>query len=303
MRILRQRLGAVCMFLMLVLAVSACDQTTSLEPERPSFKAHLHPSLNNTDEGDALVKAAELLARSLEDDAVRQAVKNHMRASPYNEHKLEFRSYLVSQDGGPLLAAMAREYAAETADVLALLARIRPLELYMPVVEHRLTWTGDPDVVVAGLLEDHTIPAGFTVTGEFHQFTSAEEAPDVPTLSLVPVETNFSRVPDRGAFRNVDQAAGEAIGVWEPLSVKKSEDDCGPYAIRECDSGGTSGGGIDWSIRPTGLWMTKAYIPDDHEGGFKGAPEFETHLQSPPARSFRSGRPVVFRGGRNRSLK
>lgn len=263
-----------------MLGASACDRSTpssSLAPDESDPTLRLHSSLSETDEGRALSTIAELTARSLTHDGLRQAVKQLMRNSPFREHKLEFRSYLQGPQGGPLLGAMAREYDGPTADILALLDRVRPLELYMPVDEHRLTWTGTPDVVVAALIEDHTIPAGYTVEGDFYEFSSAEGAPDVPVLSLAPVETDFSRVPDRSGFTTRDERQGEAIGVWTPVSISASE-----YCIKECyDDPGGGGSGFNWADMPTGLYMTAAYIPDDHEGFGKGDPEFETHLQSP----------------------
>ena len=153
----------------------------------------------------------------------------------------------------------------------------------MPVRQHRASWTGGPEVVVAALLEDHTVPAGFTTTGAPYRFTSAEEEPEAPTLALVPIETNFSNPPEPGTYRNTSDMDGLAIGIYSRVrpSLSTSET-CDPEtAVMPCDGeiGGSTS--INWSNLPTGLYMTAVYIPHDYEGAFKGNPEFETHLQAP----------------------
>lgn len=269
---------------LLILAVTACDDPGPSAPDpavHPAFE-RVPDKLTDTDEGQAVLEIAELVARSLEDATIRQQVKRAMRDAPHLEHKLAVGPFLQSPAGGVLLSAMARNGDRNPSEVMDLLRRVRPLEMYMPVDRHRETWTGTPDVVVATLLDDHTIPAGFRTSGEPYRFESAEEAPDVPVLAVVPRETNFDRPIDRSKFENVDDAGGRAVGSYRPASTQVSAEleECGPQALRDCSSGG-GGGGTDWSSYPTGVYMTKVHIPDDYEGFAKGDPEFETHLQAP----------------------
>jgi len=255
----------------------------------PAF-ANLDEKLARSAEGQRAVQLAKLMAKALDDAEVRTNLKRAMRNAPFLEHKLSVGSYLRSQSGGRLLSAMASSPDVSPTDVLALLDGIRPMEMYFPVDKHRETWTGDASVVVATLLDDHTIPAGYRTTGAPYAFSSAETAPTVPVLAIVPVETNFDHPIKRSNYRNVDRAGGEAIGSYQRLSGQAavSSTPCleSVSINSDCTPGGGGGGGgytSPWANRPTGLYLTKIYIPDDHEGAFKGDPEFETHLQAPGA--------------------
>lgn len=101
------------------------------------------------------------------------------------------------------------------------------------------------------------IPVGFEPSGKPFRFTSAEQPPDVPVLALVPIETNFDHTP----------------------VPSFSSGDCDPTAVIECPDEGEGGATINWGNLPTGIYMTAAHLPDDHEGFMMGAPEFEVHLQ------------------------
>lgn len=289
MRALRSRVLAL--LVVGLLGVTGCDDAAPSAPTQTSGPEST-PEFNNvdtkllqSDEGQAAVRLAELMARSLQDAEVREKVRSAMRRSPYREHKLQFGEHLRSDDGATLLAAMASSPEVEPREVLSLLQEVRPMEMYFPVDEHRENWTGGPDVVVATLLDDQTVPAGFRTSGEPFRFESAHEAPDIPVLAIVPQETDFDDPIDRAQFENVDEAGGKAIGSYErsvdQTGVDSEASACdSPYAIKDCTSGG-GGGGVDWGNLPSGLYMTKVWIPDDHEGFAKGDPEFETHLQAP----------------------
>jgi hypothetical protein len=174
-----------------------------------------------------------------------------MRASRHTiEHKLEFRSYLHGQSGGVLLAKMAKETGKSRDEILGLLDAVRPLEFYMPVREHRENWRGDDNLLVASLLEDHTVPTAFTLSGH-PVILDAEKAPATPTLAIVPVETNFSR-PLNLRVPNARDQGGQTIGTYCVECVQEPIDN---------DGGGGGGGGDPWANRPTGLYLTKIYIP------------------------------------------
>src|SRR5574341_296974 len=152
------------------------------------------------------------VAMALRDDQVRRAIYDALHASPYPEHKLQFQA-LLSGEGRSLLAAMARGSLGSEATVLATLDSIADLEFYIPDKEHWRVWAGGPELLVASELDDDgSLPVALDPGGNPVQFESAHNAvyklPAVPTLSLVPAETDFSRAP--AAAADVQRSALDA---------------------------------------------------------------------------------------------
>ena len=196
----------------------------------------------------------ELLARSLAlalgDPAFRAHVKGELDRSPFREHKVSFQRFLAagtgSGSGGGVLATMARRSGLATADLARAADRAIPLEMYLPVPEHRRIWTGDANVLVATAVADHDPPVAFDVQGN-RQLLDPERPPSTPVIAVVPVETDFATAP----------AAIECLSCggffpWPPLPPP-------PPAV-------------------PGLYLTKAHFVDDFEGWLKGSPEFEVHI-------------------------
>lgn len=247
-----------------VLFASACSDTE--QPTSPPVPASARNSaaLQESLEKVALREVTRGVALALQDEGLRQRVKNDLRTSRHTaEHKLHLTSYLNGSQGGILLAKMTKATGKSRDEILALIAQVRPLEFYMPVPEHRGSWTGGKDLLVVSLLDDHTIPAGYDLNGR--QVTlDAERAPTTPALAIVPLETDFSKeLPARTPNKN--DGGGRTIGtLCETCLV---EDD------------GTSGGGGGGSTgKPAGLYMTYSSIQDDGEAWAKGDPEIEVHV-------------------------
>src|SRR3989441_3900604 len=147
----------------------------------------------------ATATTPELLARSLAlalgDPAFRAHVKGELDRSPYREHKLPFQRFLAAgPGGGEALATMARRTGVATADLAREADRAIPLEMYLPVPEHRRRWTGDANVLVATAIADHDVPVAFDVQGNRH-LLDPERPPTTPVIAVVPVETDFSTKP------------------------------------------------------------------------------------------------------------
>src|SRR5437870_6081612 len=191
----------------------------------------------------------ELLARSLAlalgDPAFRAHVKGELDRSPFREHKLSFQRFLAAERGHAL-AAMAQRTGVATADLGRAAEGAVPLEMYLPVPEHRRTWKGDANVLVATAVADHDPPVAFDVQGN-RLVLDPERPPATPVIAVVPVETDFSAAP----------------------------------AIIGCLS---CGGFFPWPPIPPppppapGLYLTQAHFVDDFEGWLKGSPEFEVHI-------------------------
>ncbi|MGE0352267.1 MAG: hypothetical protein AB7Q69_03420 [Gemmatimonadales bacterium] len=191
-----------------------------------------------------MVELARRAAMALADDSVRALVYQSIQESRFPEHKLQFARF-TDGPGVPLLSAMATHGGSpvSASDLRTVRDSTIPLEFYMPVSAHRAAWRGDPNLIVATALRDEDIPVAFDLSGNAVPLGSADVPPDVPTLVIVPVETDFDN-----------------------LSPGRAQ--CLPEV---CGGGGGGGGGGT----PPGLYMTFSHIDDDHEGFAMGDPEFE----------------------------
>lgn len=228
-----------------------------------SAERRIAPEVGKTPEHVALAELTRAVAIALGDQGLRSRVRVDMRDAPFEEHKLELRSYLAGKSGGILLAKMAKETGRSREELSALLQQVRPLEFYMPVQEHRERWRGEAPVLVAALLEDEELPIAYRTDGSTVS-VSAADAPDTPTLVLVPVETDFSRPLDAASATNVGDQNGMAIGSF----------------LVTCEDGGCDGGG-GTVTKPAGLYMTFSRLHDDGEPWTKGNPEIEVHVHGP----------------------
>jgi len=115
--------------------------------------------------------------------------------STFREHKLHLRT-LLRGAGAQLTAQLVvgRGNGATQARVLALVDSAVDLEFYMPVKEHLARWTPDGPLLVATALHDHEIPIANDLNGTAVRLSSAEIAPTIPTLALVPVEQDFPAI-------------------------------------------------------------------------------------------------------------
>jgi len=208
------------------------------------------PGLPATSDGEAAraERIAQLLARSLQNAEFRAYVKRQLDASPYREHKLQLQRFIQAGDR-QAVRAMARENGATELTIDEAARSAAPLELYFPVAAHRVLWSGDEKVLVATAQRDGDTPVAFDLEGHRH-LLSPDHPPRIPVLAVVPVETDFDRLPIR----------------TESACPVATTFDCSP-------SGGTSS-----QPMPPGLWLTASHFNQTFEGWLKGDPEFEIHI-------------------------
>lgn len=209
------------------------------------------------DEAARRERLARRLARALRDPAFRARLKRDLDASPVREHKLHFQRRLARAGVGEL-ADLARLNGEPESAVRADAGQERPLELYLPVPEHRARWSGDENVLVATALGDRDPPVAFDLQGR-RQVLSPDRPPATPVLALVPVETDF----DRAASAKVGSTGICPYGAGPGGGVRP--EDCG-------------GGFVPDPNLPGGLHMTYAAFVGTFEGWLKGSPEFEVHI-------------------------
>ena len=259
--------GALLAALAVVL-VLACGDAAPTARDGPPAAGRSVAVAGASAEHDSLRVLVRAVAAALGDQGLRSRLLADLRAAPNVEHKLPLSDYLEGRSGGILLAKMAKESGRSRPALRALLASVRPLELYMPVAEHRARWRGEAPLLVAGLIEDEEMPVAFAAGGA-SAAVSADAAPATPTIVLVPVETDFTRPLDLSIARNVDDAGGAGIGT---------------YLIDPCDIDPTAcgGGGTPPApVKPPGLYMTFARYYDLGEPWTKGNPEIEVHIHGP----------------------
>src|SRR3989454_11592881 len=236
--------------LALVVAPLACsDRPPGTAPEAPPG-APAAPTASAATSPELLARS---LALALGEPAFRAHVKAELDRSPFREHKLPFQRFLAAErgSGSGALAAMARGTGLAAADLARTAERAIPLEMYLPVPEHRRAWTGDANVLVATAIADHDPPVAFDLQGN-RRVLDPERPPATPVIAVVPVETDFSAepAPISGCW---------TCGFWPPLPPP-------PAPV-------------------PGLYMTKAHFVAVFAGWLKGAPEFEVRIMGQNGRT------------------
>jgi hypothetical protein len=233
-----------CIILALtVAALSGCERQLPTGTDSETADSPLAASRpgHRSFERSAMDRLARRMARALREPEFRLHLKSELDRSPFVEHKLELRS-LLKASGGRVLRQLAKVSNEVESAVELDVEQAVALELYFPVPEHRVAWSGGPDVLVASALEDREAPVAYDVRGRRHVL-SASSPPTTPVLARVPVETDF------GA------AVAHAVGAPAPSPTPPPP-----------------------SAPPPGLYATYSRFVEDFEGWFKGSPEFEIHI-------------------------
>ena len=255
-----------------LLALAACDDRASgPAADGPSAAAPAVAVVGRTPEHDSLRILTQAVATALADQGLRARLLADLRAAPFHEHKLELREYVRGGSGGILLAKMAKETGRSRESLRGLMESVRPLELYMPVAEHRARWRGGAELFVAGALEDEDLPVAFAAGGR-SVAVAADRAPETPTITLVPVETDFSSPVDLSQVRNVDDQDGASVGsflIVDPCIIDPGG--CEAPAPTPAPA----------PTKPAGLYMTFSRFYDVGEPWTKGNPEIEIHIHGP----------------------
>ncbi|MEP6998877.1 MAG: hypothetical protein ABI969_00255 [bacterium] len=254
------------------LCLSACESNpTSPKPQMlpPSGAARATAARGDsisTLERTSLESLTKAVAIAFGDGTLRASYLQHQRAGGVSaEYKLSLRSYLAGTGKG-MAKGMAQRSGVTSEQLTSLLDNVRPLEMYIPIRAQRKAWAGG-DVIVASQLRERDEPVGYTTSGERVQLTNRER-PTMPTIALVPIETDFARSP------YIQESALTA------KTPKPSFVECGD----DCGGGGGGGGGGLPGIpagAPAGLYMTTADLVDVHEPWIKGDPELEVHVIGP----------------------
>jgi hypothetical protein len=230
-----------------MLALAACaGEESGTAPTAPGIP---HPAYSVSPETGRLEGVARRLARALGEPAFRARMYARLQASRFPEGKIHLqRSFSGAANRGEL-RAMARLNGENETTTDSAVRATRALEVYLPVPAHRAAWRGDANLLVATAAKDGEVPVAYDLQGGRHLLDPARP-PDTPVLAVVPVETNFDRLP-----------VSSLVSCQTTVS---------------CPGNG-GGGGVNVTGTP-GLYMTRAHFNDDFEGWLKGSPEFEIHV-------------------------
>lgn len=194
-----------------------------------------------------LERLARRMAIALGNPGLRQQLRTSLARSRYRENKLQLQQVLHLGDS-QLLRDVARENGEAEAVIEDDLAAAGSLEIYLPVAEHRSSWSGTDDILVATSVRDGDVPVAFDVRGRRLEL-DRRAAPPTPVISLVPAELDFST------------AVSPAI--------------CTPETCPPSDGGG------DVPAAPHGIYLTQASIYDLKEDWLRGSPEVEAMFMGP----------------------
>lgn len=148
------------------LLAAGCD--SMLEPEAgQKAGSALAGAQDATATAPKLRVATRALAIAMQDRAVRAAVRDGLRDSPWAQHKVVLQEFLSTPEGAAVLQAAARAAGHEPAEFAALLAELPPMDFYVPSRETRRTWQGTPNVIVLASMDpDAKDGIGFGTDGQ-----------------------------------------------------------------------------------------------------------------------------------------
>jgi hypothetical protein len=236
--------NTVLLLALAALGAGGCgDRPLPFTPDDAMTWEPLLPGGPPTEPREALARD---LARGLASPVLRAYLRAKLQASPFREHKLHFQRLLVA-DGEHALARIAAATHVPVATIANAAARALPLEVYLPVPEHRIAWLGDGRVLVATEAADGEAPIAYDTAGNRY-LLRADRPPPIPVIALVPVETDFSTPPS--AMMCLSECGGGGGGTYTPP----------PPAP------------------PPGLYLAQAHFTQAFEGWLKGSPEFEFHI-------------------------
>lgn len=207
-----RRLACTSGCLALVLATSYCsDRAPTAPPNEIRFSGVAPGTV-------ALQTISRGIALALRDSATRAGVFAAWRASAYTDHKLVLQVFCATPEGHLLLASLAAQLHVTELEAGELLRTISPLDFYVPFREHRTTWRGGSDVVVAATTDRHRSPSltGFDSEGRPVLLRRSDGVPAMPLILLHPAEPKSHRVDPQSDLPGIaiqDEDDGEVSGV------------------------------------------------------------------------------------------
>ena len=257
---------------MLVLGISACSPDAAIQSplEQPVAARSTGEVVDRARDLDQL---AQSIALSLESKAARHRLLASWRGSrESSDHKLSIRRYLHSSDGFELLSELAVTRRSDAAAVATLVDNLPELDFYVPFGEHRRTWRGTDDVLVAVAVDfDAPEIQAYAVDGSRRTIRLKDARFGPPVIILHAAERrpagSTASITPRVTFLPTTFAT----------TTNAFDDDPPPIELEcpECEGGGGgNGGGSGGGGSPApGIYLTTFFSHEDD--GWAGDLELE----------------------------
>jgi hypothetical protein len=185
----RHAAGLLTLCVSLLGACSDADRTSPLAPE-----AGRHLSAAPAGADATAQQLARAFAAAMNDADVRVQVRNAMRGSTFNEHKLVLQDFATTRAGRRLVQAAARASGTTEVEIDALISSLPAMDFYAPFQAHRLTWRGGAEVAVGAAMDvDAASFTAYTSGGQPVSHKARAAAPGITWLFLHPAETKSPR--------------------------------------------------------------------------------------------------------------
>jgi hypothetical protein len=194
-----------------VLVAFGCSDLTSPRVASDRSAKDAVAARSPAEQEAALQQVARGVALALGDSRVRLGLRDALRDSPWNEHKLVFHEYLATDGGRHLADAAAAAVGLDHAEFMARVARLPSLDFYFVHGEQRRTWRGTPGVVVGATLDsDAGKEYRFDARGSAVPAPAGRGVPGYPLVALIPAESKGVRLsPQRKGEGDVIEAAND----------------------------------------------------------------------------------------------
>lgn len=160
------------------------------------------------------------IALALASPEMRAMVRDAMRESDVNEHKLVLQDFVSTPRGRQLVHAAAAALRMSDERFLETLRELPALDFYAPFRKHRLEWRATGDVLVGGTFDpEHRYLDAYSVHGEPTTLDYEDGVPSSPLLILHPGERKWRRdLPQRSprgeTIEDSDERGPRSEGVW-----------------------------------------------------------------------------------------
>lgn len=242
----RHAAGVLAACALLLGACSDGDQASPLSPDSQNRASAAAAT------ADPAQRVARAFAAAMQDADVRVQVRNAMRGSLYNEHKLVLQEFVATRAGRRLVQAAAKGAGMTEGELDALIATLPVMDFYAPFQTHRLTWRGNADVAVGSAMDvDAPRFTAYTADGQQLVHGAGGTAPQTVWLFIHPAEPK--------SLRQAPQANTPGSVIQEPNdgTVSTQDENCSTCITEPGDdgTGGTGGGGGGGGGTGTGATM------------------------------------------------
>jgi hypothetical protein len=202
------------------LASAACSPdatTTPLAPNEIAAAKVATPGLGTGQEQ----QLARSLALAMQDPSVRGRVRDAMRASLVDEHKLVLQTFVQTASGKAMLQTAARKSGVPLKSIETQIAGLPALDFYMPIRANRQSWQGTDNVAVVAMIDRKGPLVAYTPTGATVSFAGKTRDQLAPFFILHPSEPAGRRVHPQAAtpgsvIEDANDGQGSERITWIP---------------------------------------------------------------------------------------